>query len=551
MQAYNPSYMRFLSGALARYPAICLTSCMAILLGIGLAPAQDVPAPGVWGDRGDGTYANPVMPADFSDLDAIRVGADFYAFSSTMQYSPGVVILHSKDLVSWSIAGHVVPDLTALDPELNWDRMGRNGRGVWAGAIRFHAGRFWVYFGTPDQGVYLSQAARVEGPWTTPKLVLEGDGWDDPCPLFDDDGQIYLVATRFAAEGPAQTKYNIHLWKLNPAGDAILAASDRILHQSRGSEANKLYRIHGLYYHYFSEVAREGRVPMMERAKSLDGPWEQHQINHVDARVDKEPNQGGLIELADGTWWFVTHQGKGDWEGRAGVLLPITWVDGWPIAGRIGPDGIGNMVWTAPKPIRSPASATGYVASDDFAERTLKPQWEWRYQPRASSWSLTESPGHLRLHASRPLRPASFQAIPNVLTQRAIRTRASQTTVRMTLASMADGQEAGIAHCATTYASLTVVQTGGARALSFSRNGVRTPGPALAAKAVYLRSQWDFSGQCVFSWSLDGTSFTPIGTPYQLAWGQYRGDRIGLFTQNESADRGSVDFDSFVYTFQN
>ena len=82
-----------------------------------------------------------------------------------------------------------------------------------------------------------------------------------------------------------------------PDGKSLLMDSDKVIHQSHGSEANKLYKINGLYYHFFSEVHGEGRVCMMERAKTFDGPWEIKQLNHVNAGVDKEPNQGGLIQL--------------------------------------------------------------------------------------------------------------------------------------------------------------------------------------------------------------------------------------------------------------
>ncbi|HSH93670.1 MAG TPA: family 43 glycosylhydrolase [Roseimicrobium sp.] len=61
-----------------------------------------------WGDQNDGTYRDPVLPADYSDIDCIRVGADYYAISSTFHHSPGVVILHSQDLINWRILGHAV-----------------------------------------------------------------------------------------------------------------------------------------------------------------------------------------------------------------------------------------------------------------------------------------------------------------------------------------------------------------------------------------------------------------------------------------------------------
>ncbi|MGD0889421.1 MAG: glycoside hydrolase 43 family protein, partial [Acidobacteriaceae bacterium] len=297
-------------------------------------PFTEQPTTGEWGDRSDGSFANPILPADFSDLDAIRVGNSYYAISSTMQYSPGMTVLESRDLVNWHIVGGVVADLTAIDPELNWDRMNRAGRGIWAGAIRWHEGKFWVYFATPDQGIFMSTAPAAAGPWTPVQLVMPATGWDDTCPFWDDDGTLYLVTSHTAAEGVSATKYNIHLFRLTPDGRTIVAGSDRIIHQSRGSEANKLYKWKGLYYHYYSEVRPEGRVAMIERASSLDGPWESHQLLHVHGTVDKEPNQGGIVQAQDGKWWFFTHQGRGDWEGRAAVLLPVTWIDGWPIIGR-------------------------------------------------------------------------------------------------------------------------------------------------------------------------------------------------------------------------
>jgi beta-xylosidase len=263
---------------------------LAVWMAAAAASGQD----SRWGDRGDGTYANPVLPGDFSDLDAIRVGRDYYAISSTFQYSPGVVVLHSKDLVNWRIAGHVVDDLTRISPELNWDKMNRNGRGIWAGSIRYHAARFWVYFGAPDEGFFMSTAAHAAGPWAPVKALGPSAGWDDPCPFWDDDGSGYLVATHFATEQSNGKNYNIHLFQLSSDGQRILPEPDRIIHQSRGSEANKLYKIDGIYYHYFSEVRPEGRVAMINRARSLNGPWETRQLIHVNRKVDKEPNQGRL-----------------------------------------------------------------------------------------------------------------------------------------------------------------------------------------------------------------------------------------------------------------
>jgi len=502
-----------------------------------------------WGDQGDGNYCNPVLPADYSDLDCIRVGADYYAISSTFQYSPGVVILHSVDLVNWTVCGHAVANVTQISPEMNWDHMNRSGTGIWAGAIRFHAGIFRVYFGTPDEGYFMTTATNAAGPWEPLTCVLRAKGWDDCCPFWDDDGQGYFIGSQFVKDLANGKKYNIHLWKLTPDGKALVADSDRILHQSNGSEANKLIKWNGLYYHYFSEVKAEGRVPMMGRATNIAGPYEYRQICHVKKGVDMEPNQGGLVQGESGDWWFFTHHGSGDWSGRIASLLPVTWIDGWPVIGKPGADGIGNMVWSAAKPVKNSPRVTPQT-DDEFSSPTLSPQWEWHYQPRADKWSLTERPGFLRLHAFRPLRGDDLLKVGNVLTQRPFRTSTNVVTVKMELASMADGQSAGLCHLsAAGCAAVGVIQTNGVRHFIYRNGSAMEQGVVVAGSSVWLRSTWGLDGVCQFSRSLDGQLFEPVGEPYQMKWAAYRGDRVGLFSYNNFADAGYVDFDWFHYQY--
>lgn len=194
---------------------------------------------GNWGDQGNGTYINPILPSDYSDIDAIKVDSNFYAISSTLQFSPGMVVLHSTDLVNWQIIGHVVNDLTQISPELNWDKMNRYGRGVWAGSIRYYNEKFWVCFGTPDEGFFMSSAINPSGPWEPLHHIWEVSGWDDCCSFMDDDGQRYFIATQFELDPINNKKYNIHLFKMTPDGKQLIMESDTILYQSKGSEANK------------------------------------------------------------------------------------------------------------------------------------------------------------------------------------------------------------------------------------------------------------------------------------------------------------------------
>ena len=523
--------------------AACVCACLSTTL---LRAAEDPGFPWghwpTWGDQGDGTYRNPVLPSDYSDIDCIRVGSDYYAISSTFQFSPGMAILHSKDLVNWTIIGHAVNDLTQIGPELNWDRMNRYGKGIWAGALRYHAGKFWLYFGTPDEGYFMTTATDPRGPWEPLHPVMKTSGWDDPCVFWDDDGQGYFIGSHF------KDGYKIHLFKLTPDGRELIPESDKVIYQSKGSEANKLYKINGLYYHFFSEVHSDGRVIMMERAKNIYGPYEgPRQLKHAD-REAMEPNQGGLVQTESGEWFFFTHHGRGSWEGRCNSLLPVTWVDGWPIIGKVGADGIGSMVWSGKKPVANTPFAAP-ATSDDFDKPTLPHQWEWNYQPREGKWSLTERPGWLRLYAFRPLAPDNLMKAGNTLTQRCFRTASNEVIVKLDVSGMADGQKAGLCHFAKTHSGLGVAQEGATRVLEYRNNQEITKGPELRGNTIWLRSTWGLDGQSRYSFSEDGQTFTEFGQPYVLSWGHYRGDRIGIYSYNNKADEGFVDADFLHYTY--
>ena len=531
--------------ALLLFP-LAADSLQAAALGDDTAPAVPIVASSAWGDQGDGTFKNPVLPADYSDIDAIRVGSDYYAISSTFQYSPGMVILHSKDLVNWRILGHAVADITQISPEMNWDRMNRYGRGIWAGSIRYHAGQFWLYFGTLNEGYFMTTAKNPAGPWTPLVPVMKADGWDDCCPFWDDDGQGYLVGSRCAPDPRDGIRYKIHLFKLTPDGKGLVPGFDVVIHQSQGSEANKLYKWNGLYYHFFSEVKREGRVVMMGRAKAITGPYEVRQLQHVDRTKDREPNQGGIVQTEKGDWWFVTHQGTGAYEGRAMCLLPVTWHAGWPILGAIGPDGIGVMVWQAQKPIGG-CPIVAPQMSDDFNAAVLQPQWEWNYQPRQGKWSLTERAGWLRLHAFMPIQTGNLMKAGNTLTQRIMGTEGGEVTIKLDVSHMADGQAVGLCHYGQHYAWLGVTQSEGVRHITYSANGNQTRASTVNQPDVWLRSIISNAGSTTWAFSFDGKAFTASGEKYKFEWANYRGDRIGIFSYNDKADAGFVDVDEFKY----
>lgn len=549
---------------------ILLSSGLLVVLLAGFflnmqaAPTTNGPDFVRWGDQGDGTYRNPILPGDFSDPDVIRVGSDYYLIISTFQYSPGMALLHSKDLVNWKYLSHCFSDLTQLGPELNWNRMNRYNRGVYAGSLRYHDGKFWMFTTTLDEGVFMTTAEKPEGPWTPAHKMWDRKGVDDNCPFWDDDGQAYML---FSTPG---NKWYTRIVKMSPDGKSVDPSTERVLDAHQTSEGNKIYKFNGYYYIFHNQCEFVGpddniteRIGVFMRSKNIWGPYEKRVVlrGRRTPGLDDEPNQGGLVQTEKGDWWFITHQGRGSVNGRPCSLLPVKWVDGWPVLGEPDELGIGTITWSGKKPVTGfPAHAP--QASDDFSSATLGPQWEWNYQPRADKWSLTERPGFLRLHPYKPMeRPANTDPkakpfppglllnVGNILTQRLMTPAGGTATTQLDLVNLADGQTAGFGLFSKEYGVLGVRQNKGERRLVYLTNGTVKAGPVLKQNTIWLRAIIDDKAQSTFAYSLDGNQFTPFGEPYALKWAWYRGVRLALYSYNEIAEVGFVDVDSFDYTF--
>ena len=150
--------------------------------------AGDRSVQAVWNpDRGS-HYVNPILNADYSDPDVCRVGDDFYMTASSFNCMPGLQILHSTDLVNWEIVGAALHDY----PVEGWDDSVQHGNGIWAPAIRYHDGEFYIYCGDPDRGIFMIKTDDPRGRWSDPVWVVKAKGYIDPCPLWDDDGRAYM-----------------------------------------------------------------------------------------------------------------------------------------------------------------------------------------------------------------------------------------------------------------------------------------------------------------------------------------------------------------------
>lgn len=518
----------------------CVACCTVKML------AQNVPAKwgdwNVWGQTSESNYRNPVLPADFSDIDCIEHDGCYYAISSTFQFEPGMVILRSYDMVNWQIYSHAVDDITQIGPAMGYDAMNRYGKGIWAGAIRYHKGLYYVYFGCPDEGMFMTTAKDVKGPWTPlHKMNIDG-GWDDCCPLFDDDGQNYFVATHYA-DG-----YKTYVFRLSQDGKTVDWDSKVLINEGSGREANKLYKFNGKYYHLFSEHKGSGRYLMMQHADNPMGPYtERHQLSYAQSQWH-EPNQGGYLQDANGDWYFLTHHGKGDWGGREMSLLPVTWTkDGWPVIGQPDNTDVGNMVWNCKMPV---AATHKRIEKFNAVRSFASADWEWNYHPRSGYYRKTGK--KLILKAFKPLKSNDLKKAGNTLTIRSYQTPYNEAVVRMDVSDMADGQRSGMCHFSKGWSEFGVMMTNGKRTLYTRADGDKAE-RAISdnlGDVIFLRSSWGLDGISRYSYSLNGKDWISCDATYQLQWGHYRGDRLGLYTYNNEGEHGTATFSRFSYVTQ-
>jgi beta-xylosidase len=536
-----------------RFRVAVVVASVTLLASTGSAQA---PAKAPWvPDRGDGTYTNPVLYADYSDPDAIRVGRDYYLVASSFNAVPGLPILHSRDLVNWRLIGHALP---RLSPEALFATP-QHGKGPWAPSIRHHDGRFWIYFPEPDLGIYLVTATNPAGPWSTPFLVKGGRGLIDPCPLWDDDGQLYLVHAW--ARSRAGFANVLTLNRLSADGLRVLDAGTVIIDGDRipgyrTLEGPKFYKRKGEYWIFAPAGGVKPGWQSVFRSKTVDGPYESRIVLDQGSTDINGPHQGAWVDTPSGEDWFLHFQDL-DAYGRVVHLQPMRWRDdGWPVMGvDADGDGKGEPVRTHRKPDTRAASPTpGPPASDEFDGPRLGLQWQWQANPDRAWMSLTAARGTLRLYA-RPA-PASnnLWMAPNLLLQKWPAPE-FVVTAALNVMSLAEGDTAGLIIFGQDYAWLGLRKTAsGLRLVSAVAKDARDGKPEqelagldAGGPVIYLRVTVMTGGRCRFAFSADGARFTPAGDEFVAKAGQWVGAKVGLFAvaKTGAARTGHADWSWF------
>lgn len=519
------------------------------------------PQTGSWGDQGDGTYRNPILNADYPNVDIEQVGTIYYMITSTNHYAPGMTLLESKDLVNWTMIGHVFDKLT-WEPRYNFDRMSGYSHGIWAGDLAYHDKRWYCYFIDFQSGLYMSTANRITGPWSRPICMLSKTRWTDPAAFWDDDeNQAYLVCN--FGQDPARKMNQTRVFRMSSDGSKLLDKGKAIYH-GHGAEAAKIYKIDGYYYIFMAEWIQGDRKQIVLRGKSIYGPFERRIVMERGNNVVRSVCQGALVQAGDSSWWYShqlvqyrekiqgTFAGRttgSSYEGRSQWLVPVKWKDGWPVLGR-DPDGngIGNTVHLSKKPMQgSPIDAP--QTDDEFDAPRLGPQWQWNHNPRDNRWSLTERRGWLRLKADVPVNNGGFWNASNTVSQRLMGKGKGVVTARVDISGMKPGQQAGFCRHSGQYILLGIrAGEDGVNKLIFNKNGKVKEGPVVRRDVIYYRTKND-GNQAFYEYSLDGKTYKPFGEKFQLKFGRWRGDRLGFYCWNDKKADGHIDIDYFHYDY--
>ena len=522
-------------------------------------------------DNGNGTFTNPLFYDEFSDPDILRVGDDYYLAGTTMHTVPGLVILHSKDLVNWENISYCFDRFDFDDDAFSLKNHKEiYGQGVWAPAIRYANGQFYVFTNINGKGLQCYTSKDIHGPWKHHNM--QGRIYDLSV-LFDDDGKIYAI------HGYGEVKCT----ELKPDMSGPIDETERTIIPEGNAvgEGHHMYKIGGMYYLISTDYRPNGRT-LCSRSKSIWGPYEtititadetfgyhaapltqvpqgeQYRIGHDGTKfgipeVDKDAtactniHQGGIVEDQSGQWWALLMM---DFHsiGRTVTLAPITWKDGWPMLGLEGNLGRAPRTWLKPNINAGVQPHAPYERSENFNGKTLGRVWQWNHNPDDNKWGLKN--GRLRLQ-SMPAEQLMWAR--NTLTQRVIGPK-SIVTVELFTKRMKDGDVAGLGNINVPCSWIGIVKDGKTLTLrcfeQATNDTIEVKSGEMKSEKLWLRMVGDYDKDCAhYEYSFDGLQYQQLGRKMPLSYQliSFQGSRHALFAFNfKGKNGGYAEFDNFT-----
>ncbi|MGN1060282.1 MAG: family 43 glycosylhydrolase [Candidatus Coproplasma sp.] len=484
------------------------------------------------------TYKNPVIFADYSDPDVIRVGKYFYLISSSFNFVPGIPVLRSENLVEWEIVNYVIKSL----PFKRFNGKVCAGDGAWAPSIREHGGKFYCVIPFPDDGIYVAETNDIEGEWSHLRPLIAGKGIIDPCPIWD--GEKCYLAVAFARTR-AGFNSKIGVYEVSPDLKRCVSDGYKIIYDGRDNnpviEGPKFYKRNGYFYILAPAGTVKSGWQVALRSKSVYGPYESKIILMQGDTLVNGPHQGALVDTEDGRDYFLHFQDMRPY-GRVVHLQPVTWQDGWCVLGKAGYDGIaGTPVEGGAYPVQIKTNAE--LPSCDSFEGRLSPMWQTPANP-TEGWGWVNSGLTLNCLNFN----GDIEEFPAALTAMVLGGEFNSSCT-FNLYGKEDGDEAGFGIIGKKSAVVSVVYEGGEYLLRYFLSGE-------GGEEVLLQYPLQNGGVCV---SLKGVNrdiyriqctFSVNGKelPHEFfaSEGVWVGARFALFARNKKVcSSGCAVFTSF------
>ncbi len=496
-------------------------------------------------------YTNPIIHADFSDPDAIRVRDDYYMVASSFTTVPGLPILHSKDLIHWNIVNYA---LQKLIPENHFDTV-QHGGGVWAPSIRYHNNEFYIFYPDPDYGIYVIKAKKVTDKWSEPILVEAGKGLIDPCPFWDEDGKVYLASAY--AGSRAGIKSVLVVKELDATATRVIGNTVMVYDGHKLDptiEGPKVYKRNKYYYIFAPGGGVSTGWQTVLRSKNIYGPYNRKVVLEQGKSNVSGPHQGAWVTTPNNENWFLHFQDKGAY-GRIVHLQPMQWKNDWPVMG-IDTDGngIGEPVTTFKNPFAKYKNENNLLqTSDEFNNITLGLQWQWQANAK-TAWSFNTPNGYLRMFSVYKKDTNSIWNCPNLLMQK-FPAENFTSTLKIDFNLVHTNEKFGLVVLGLDYASIAIQKKDNGNYIVYNecKNADKnSPIKELLMEKIenntlFLKCKISVGGICKFAFSTDGKTYTEIDKTFTAKEGKWVGAKIGMFfnRNNITNDAGYVDVDWF------
>lgn len=488
-------------------------------------------------------YQNPILNCDFSDPDAIRVGEDYYMIASSFTYLPGVPILHSRNLVHWERIGYCVREL----PFKRYEKPA-HGCGTWAPALRYQDGRFYAFIPLPDEGIFVTTALNPAGEWSPLRCIRKASGWIDPCPLWDEDGTVYMAHA--FANSRCGIKHKIQISRLNPETLEVVEDGPVVFDGEQTqptAEGPKLYKRNGWYYIFIPAGGVKTGWQTVLRSREIYGPYEEKIVLHQGNTDINGPHQGAWVDTPDGENWFLHFQEMGTC-GRVVHLQPLCWREDWPFIGQeLNGDGIGEPVREWRLPGKSLQASEKMVRCGWSRQEVFGLQWQWQANPKPE-WRVRgttdQETMELAVMPGNGTDVVSLWEQPNVLSQM-IPSPDFRVEVTLEQRHSIDGERVGAGILGMTYSAVELIYESGGSRLCLLKGDAESDGPTAAAVETTISSVEMAGAMAEVILEIKGGSTVqyfyrkdgiviPLGPALPVSPGVWTGARLAVFVRGVS-----------------